>query len=107
MAAVQSPLLALPRSELAQALAAFALPPGDSKPDLLHWLPLLNLLDEVLEGAAGRADMALEGEDSRPFPAEETLAALRVTALLLDGSHNRQLYGSAEVRGQQGVPWQA
>ena len=102
-----APLLDAPLSELGRVAASFALPASDNKPDLLHWLPLLNLLDEVLEGAAGRADVALEGEDSRPFPAEETLAALRVTALLLDGSHNRQLYGSAEVRGQQGVPWQA
>jgi hypothetical protein len=53
----------------------------------------------VLEGAAGRLDVTLEGEEASPFPVEETLAALRVTALLLDGSHNRQLYGSAEVRG--------
>jgi hypothetical protein len=95
---VQAELLALGEAEFAAALAVFSLPAGDSKPDLLHWLPLLNRLDEVLETAAVRADVRLLGAEGTPFPSAEILAALRVTALLLEGSHNRQLYGSAEVR---------
>lgn len=100
MAAAQAELLAVaPGAAFAAALAAFSLPPGDSKPDLLHWLPLLNKLDELLEALASRKDVKLVGEEESPFPTEEALAALRVTTLLLDGSHNRQLYGSAEVCG--------
>jgi hypothetical protein len=95
---VQTPLLALPVEELGQALASFALPPGESKPDLLHWLPLLNQLDELLRRATSRTDVALAAPDASPFPVGDTLAALRATTLLLDCSHNRQLYGSAEVR---------
>jgi hypothetical protein len=98
VAAAQAPLLAVPLDALGDALAGFALPPSDSKPDLLHWLPLLNRLDELLERAAARPDVALTGACAQPFPTEEVVAALRVTALLLDSSHNRQLYGSAEVR---------
>jgi hypothetical protein len=98
VAAVQAPLLLLPLSELGRALAGFVLPPSDNKPDLLHWLPLLNRLDELLERAAKRPDVALTGAAAEPFPTEEVVAALRCTAALLDYSHNRQLYGSAEVR---------
>jgi hypothetical protein len=99
VAAALAPLLAAPLDELGRALAGFALPPCDGKPDLLHWLPLLNRLDEWLERCASRPDVALRGPASEPFPAAEALAVLRATALLLDFSHNRQLYGSAEVRG--------
>ena len=98
MAAALAPLLAAPLEELGRTLAAFALPPCDGKPDLLHWLPLLNRLDEWLERCASRPDVALRGPATEPFPAADCLAVLRATALLLDFSHNRQLYGSAEVR---------
>lgn len=98
MAAALAPLLAAPLSELGAALASFALPASDNKPDLLHWLPLLNRLDEWLERVAARPDVALRGAADEAFPTDQALAVLRATALLLDFSHNRQLYGSAEVR---------
>jgi hypothetical protein len=102
VAAVQAPLLEVPLPELGRALASFTLPPGDAKPDLLHWLPLLNRLDELLERAAAHADVALATAppaDGEALPVGDVVAALRASALLLDFSHNRQLYGSAEVRG--------
>ena len=98
VAAVQEPLLAVPLDELGRALTGFARPPGDGKPDLAHWLPLLNRLDELLERAAARPDVALTGASAEPFPTDDVVAALRVSAALLDCSHNRQLYGSSEVR---------
>jgi hypothetical protein len=102
VAAAMAPLLEAPLSELGRALASFALPPSDSKPDLLHWLPLLNRLDQWLEGCAARADAGLRGVASadEPFPTEEAVAVLRASAALLDCSHNRHLYGSTEVRAR-------
>ena len=101
-----APLLAAPLSELGRAVSSFALPPSDSKPDLLHWLPLLNRLDAWLEGCAARADAALRGAavaSDEAFPAEEAVAVLRASTALLDFSHNRHLYGSAEVRARRGA----
>ena len=96
-----APLLDAPLSELGRVAASFALPASDNKPDLLHWLPLLNRMDQWLEGCAARADAGLRGVASEePFPTEEAVAVLRVSAALLDFSHNRHLYGSAEVRAR-------
>jgi hypothetical protein len=106
VAAALAPLLAVPAAELGRALADFALPPCDSKPDLLHWLPLLNRLDAWLEGCAARADAALRGAavaSDEAFPAEEAVAVLRASTALLDFIHNRHLYGSAEVRARRGA----
>lgn len=99
MAAALSPLLSCSEGELPGELSRFALPPSpDGRPDLLLWLPLLNRLDGLLEAAAARRDVRLAAAEATPFPTPGCLSALRVTALLLDGAHNRQLYASAEVR---------
>ena len=103
VAAAMAPLLEAPLSELGRAVASSTVPPSDNKPDLLHWLPLLNRLDQWLEGVAARADAGLRGVASadEPFPTEEAVAVLRASAALLDFSHNRHLYGSAEVRARR------
>jgi len=99
VSALQTPLLALSPEALAVALENFSLPPSDSKPDLFHWLPLLAKVDELLRRCTERSDCQLSGNEESPFPVAATLAALRFTTLLVDGSHNRHLYPSAEVRG--------
>jgi hypothetical protein len=102
VAASLATLLPLTEDAFAAALGSFALPPSDAKPDLLHWLPLLNRLDALLErvcAAAPECALAPAALTSQTLPRGVVLAALRLTTALLENSHNRQLYGSAEARG--------
>ncbi|PNH10945.1 E3 ubiquitin-protein ligase [Tetrabaena socialis] len=70
------------------------------KGDLNHWVPLLNLFDDVLEEAIkDRPDLTLADvpgpeHSAGPFPAATVLAVLRTTTVILDNCSNKHLYQS-------------
>ncbi|OBA23790.1 hypothetical protein METBIDRAFT_21150, partial [Metschnikowia bicuspidata var. bicuspidata NRRL YB-4993] len=85
-------------AQLAHTLAAHStweLPPGN----LLHWVRVLNLFDDILEtqiAAQGWAGAAPRLQQAPPDAAALVVACLRFSKMLLDHCTNRSVYASLE-----------
>lgn len=70
-------------------------PPGD----LLHWIRVLNLFDDIFEKQIAHYDLALPHPklaEIAPDDAHLLVACLRFSAMLLDHCTNRNIYASAD-----------
>ncbi|KAM9916781.1 hypothetical protein OXX59_009765, partial [Metschnikowia pulcherrima] len=85
-------------AELARKLTAnlqWNLPQGN----LLHWVRLLNLFDDIFEKQIDKYGLGEEHAKLREFAAEDAavvIACLKFTKTLLDHCTNRSIYASAE-----------
>lgn len=67
--------------------------------DLLHWIRVLNLFDDIFEKKISKYGLDQEFPKLREISAEDTellVACLQFSAMLLDHCRNRNIYSSAE-----------
>lgn len=76
----------------------------DLQGDLNHWVDLLNFFDAFFEKHLPESvKLQLDGslkQELHPVSKETLLQILRVTAVILENSYNKQLYGSVEVSSE-------
>ncbi|GEQ66680.1 hypothetical protein JCM33374_g343 [Metschnikowia sp. JCM 33374] len=91
-------LCASDHDQLAKKLLAnlnWNLPQGN----LLHWVRVLNLFDDIFEKQVAKYDLASEHPKLRDVCAEDSellIACLKFTKMLLDHCTNRSIYASSE-----------